>query len=488
MNNMHRSLLAAALLALASMSASAQQSGDFYEALGNPSAGGNTIDVEVNKGSAIRLNAAASSVAVADPAIADVQVLSPRMLYINGRGVGETSVIAVDGADNVIFESTINVTHNLSRLQRAAIDMSPDSKISASSTDNAIILKGTAESPVMAEKMQRMATSFLQGDNQRVINMIDTSASDQVMLKVRVVELARTELKRFGINWESVLASGNFLFGLGQGRDFIGNTVNAAGAANSFDRNTASGDNTIFGGFRDDAMSVNAAIDALEENGLVSVLAEPNLTTRSGMPASFLAGGEIPIPVPGEDGTVTIEYREFGVSLQFTPVVLSKDKISLTVLPEVSSLSDANAITAGEFGTIPSIQTRRASTTVDLGSGQTFAIAGLLRSDQGNNVSKFPILGDLPILGTLFRSTEFSNGQTELVILVTPYIARPIDKPELAATPLDGYTPPTDAERILLGRVNGEGHPEQPGSVKREPSGTTSYFEGIGGQAGFLMR
>lgn len=472
--NKLRPLCAVALLFAATNAVAAQSA--FYDALGGQGEG--ELDVEINKGSAVRLPAPAASVAVADPAIADVQVISPRMLYVNGRGIGETSLIAVDGSDNIIYETTINVTHNLSRLKRAAEEVSPNNDVVATSTDNAIILKGKVESPVAAEKIQRLANSFLRGDGQSVINMLDTSATDQVMLKVKIVEVSRNELKRFGINWESVFSPGNFVFGVGNGRDFID-------AGGGFTRGT-DGDNSIFIGNRTGSRNINAAIDALESDGLLTVLAEPNLTTRSGMPANFLAGGEYPIPVLGEEDSVTIEYRQFGVSLQFTPVVMSPEKISLTVLPEVSSLDPANGVQTGDF-VIPALSTRRASTTVDLGTGQTFAIAGLLRSDQGNNIDKFPILGDIPVIGALFRSSEFQNQQTELVILVTPYIVRPVDDPKLLATPLDGYKPATDGERILLGKLHSES-PKLTNSEKPDPAAPASVFEGIGGQAGFLIR
>lgn len=452
----------------------------------NAALGGGTITVEINKGTTIHLSAPAASVAVADPAIADVQVISPRLIMVAGRGVGETSVIAVDAKDNVILQSTVDVTHNLSRLDKALKDMDPSGKITATSADNAIVLKGKVDSPVESEKLQRLATGFLSGDKQQVINMMDTSAGDQVMLKVRVVELQRSELKRFGINWESVMNVGSFAFGLAQGRSFIGNTLNASGQPNAFDR-SPNGDNSILAGYTGSNGSINTMIDALESDGLVSVLAEPNLTTRSGQQASFLAGGEIPIPVAGQNGEVTIDYRQYGVSLQFTPIVLSKDKISLTVLPEVSALSDTVFVTTTTGVSVPAITTRRASTTVDLGSGQTFAVAGLMSSNGSNNISKFPFLGDVPVLGALFRSTAYQNDQTELVILVTPYIVKPVDDPTLLATPLDGMTPASDYERILLGKLTSE--PAMlPDSAKPSTNSPAAVFSGVGGNAGFLMR
>ncbi len=466
---------------IAGMAAPANN-GDFFSSLG-----GGVIEVEINKGTPVQLTSPAASVAIADPAIADVQVISPRLLMVAGRGVGETSILAVDSKDNVILQSTVNVTHNLSRLTRALKAMNPDSKVSASSADNAIVLKGKVDSPVLSEKLQRLASGFLSNERQQIINMMDTSGSDQVMLKVRVVELKRSELKRFGINWESILNTGNFVFGLAQGRDVIGGALTTGGAAgNSFTRSLA-GDNSLVAGFNSGSASINTVIDALQNDGLVSVLAEPNLTTRSGQQASFLAGGEIPIPVQGENNSVTIQYRQFGVSLQFTPVVLSKNKISLTVLPEVSALSEENRVTTTSGVSVPSITTRRASTTVDMGSGQTFAVAGLLRADTSNSISKFPFLGDVPILGTLFRSSAFRSDQTELVILITPFIVSPVDDGSQFATPLDGLVPATDAERILLGRLSGESEP-LPDSVALPPNSPAAAFSGIGGQAGFLMR
>ncbi len=466
---MTRITLSCALVLFSAAVAMAAPANDFFTSVGG------IIKVEINKGTPVHLPAPAASVAIADPTVADVQVISPKLIMIAGRGVGETSVIAVDNKDNVILQGTVVVSHNISSLQRALSAASPDNKLTATSIDGAIVLNGKVDSPIAAETAQRLASGFLSNDKQKVINMLDTSGGDQVMLKVRVVELARSELKRFGINWESLITAGSFVYGVGVGRDLV------SGAATAFDRAT-NGDNSIFGGFRDGNQNINVAIDALENDGLISVLAEPNLTTRSGQQASFLAGGEIPIPVQGQNNQVTIEYRKFGVSLQFTPIVMSKDKINLSVMPEVSALSETNRVSTTSGVSVPGFTTRRASTTVDLGSGQTFAIAGLLRNDSSNSVSKFPILGDVPVLGTLFRSSAFRNDQTELVILVTPFIVKPIDDPSKVATPLDGMTPANDFERIVLGRLTGE-TPKQPNSAK----GPAAIFSGVEGEAGFLI-
>jgi pilus assembly protein CpaC len=224
---------------------------------------------------------------------------------------------------------------------------------------------------------------------------------------------------------------------------------------------------------------INAAVDALAEEGLINVLAEPSLTAMSGETASFLAGGEFPIPVDSDEDGVTIEFKEFGVSLAFTPTVLSSERISLRVRPEVSDLSDVGAIDIGDL-VIPALATRRADTTVELGSGQTFAIGGLLSTDMQNRVSKFPGLGDLPVLGTLFRSQRFQSNETELVILVTPYLVRPVDEPVMAL-PTDGYKAPTDIERILEGRLHSARlQPGRPGPLA--PQG-----QRLAGPVGFVL-
>ena len=437
-------------------------------------------NIEINKGQVIRLGTPIASVAMANPGVADVQVVSPTLLYVNGRNIGETSLLAVSDTDDVILQANIRVTHNLSKLRETLQEALKGTDVSIDSTDKAIVLKGNVESPYMSERIQRVAASFLGGEGQSVINMLETSQGDQVMLKIKIAEVSRTELKRFGINLESLLSSGNFVFGLASGRDVLSSA--ASGILRS------GNDNSLYTGFSSGSVSINGIIDALEDDGLMTVLAEPNLTTKSGVNASFLAGGEFPIPVSGADGTVTIEYRPFGVSLNFTPVVLNERKISLTVSPEVSSISNLNGVSANGFQ-IPSIITRRTSTTVEVGSGESFAIAGLLNRRDTNDISKVPGLGDLPILGALFRSTEYRQEQTELVIIATPYIVRPVSADVQMATPLDGYKPATDIERILYGKMYHE-EPfdgDQDGIVE-DVSQFINHRPRLNGPAGFILR
>ncbi len=402
------------------------------------------VRVEVNKGHMIRLNDAATSVMVADPSIADIQVVSPRMIYVNARKVGETSIYALGANDSTVLDITVEVTHNISRMARAIKAVVPDADVQLKSIDGGLVMDGYVDSPIQSDTVKNLVSSFL-GEKEKLVNMVNTAGSDQVTLMVKVAEVSRNELKRFGIHLENFLNTGNFVFSLAQGRDFLG-------AGGALLRN--GGDSSLFAGFNTGRTSINGVLDALETQGLVSVLAEPSLTTTSGKPANFLAGGEYPIPVVDQDGKVSIQYKPFGIGLNFTPTVLSKDKISLNVTPEVSSIVDTNSIQTGSSTTyvVPSLQTRRAQTTVELGSGQTFAIAGLFKNDRNNGVDKFPGLGDLPVLGALFRSQQFRNDQSELVILVTPYIVKPVSDHKMQ-TPLDGYAPPSDLERILTAKL-----------------------------------
>jgi pilus assembly protein CpaC len=298
-----------------------------------------------------------------------------------------------------------------------------------------------------------------------------------VNLRVRVAEVARSQLKQFGINFENLLNHGNIAFGLAQGRDIVD-------ATGTLERNGS--ENTLYGGFRTGNANLNGVIDALEDQGLVTILAEPNLTALSGKSASFLAGGEFPIQTVSDNNTVSIEYKPFGVSLNFTPTVLSKDKISLLVNPEVSELSDSTVTVNSQQ--VPIIDTRRATTTVELGSGQSFTIAGLLKSDRSNSINKFPGLGDLPVLGSLFRSHAFQNNQTELVIIVTPYIVRGVDKLNTLTDPTQGLGLPSDMERLLFGKLYGEYGGDPAGRKAIEGQVDSGAVPTLRGPAGYVLK
>lgn len=402
-----------------------------------------SINIEINKGVTMRLTEPAQVVSVADPAIADVQVLAPDLISIQGTAVGQTSITAYGNGNDEILNGTITVSHNISRLKALIKRVMPDANVQFDSVDGALIISGEVDSPLESENIRRLATPFLTSQTETLVNMLNVRSSNQVMLRVRVAEVSRSELKRFGINLNAALFSGGqFAFGLVNGRDITpGNNgvlprVTGVGAATAA---LNSGD-----------ADISSVIDALAEDNMIKLLAEPNLTTSSGKAANFLAGGEFPVPVPADEGQVTIEWRQYGVGLQFTPEIVSANKISLHVLPEVSELSEIGSVDVQGF-TIPSITTRRAETTVELGSGESFAVAGLLRHNTGNNISKFPWLGDVPIIGTLFRSREYQNNQSELVIIVTPYIVRGTSRDKIM-DPAKGLHQASDAEQILQGQ------------------------------------
>jgi pilus assembly protein CpaC len=409
--------------------------------LASPVFADSLVKVEINKGKMIKFDKPASSVVIADPTTADVQVVSPKMVFVYGKKIGETSISAVDANDENIFQGVVDVTHNLSSLKRTVERVAPDSNVTFKTVDGGLVIDGSATSVQESENIRNVAAAFV-GERDKVVNMMTTGGGDQVTLQVKIVEMARNDLKNLGVNLQSSVTGGGI----------VSQVVNGVLDPNNLISRTVSADTNILTRITSGQNSITSLINILETQGLATVLAEPSLTTTTGKAASFLAGGQYPIPVAGQNGTVTVQYEPFGVSLNFTPVVMSNDRMSILVNPEVSTLNFSNPIQVAGF-TYPILDTRKAQATVELGSGQTFVLAGLLRSDTSNNVTKLPGVGDLPVLGTLFRSQRFQNNQTELVILVTPYIVRPISQAKKVQTPLDGYKPPSDMERNLMGSL-----------------------------------
>jgi pilus assembly protein CpaC len=407
--------------------------------------------IEVNKGRLVRLDQPAASVFLADPEIADIQVKSPTLVYVFAKKAGETSLFAVDQNDELLANFRIAVTHNLSGLEQALRDYIPDAYIKASSLGDAVVLSGVVRSAQQAEDARSLA-SRLSGGDANVINRISVKGPNQINLRVRIAEISRTTVKQLGFNWEGLFSAGSFAFGLATGTTVLTTSAAAATAATPrkfIIRNNVGGSSTdsVVGGFTKGNFDVNTVIDALESEGLITVLAEPNLTAMSGETASFLAGGEFPVPVPQDVNTITIEFKKFGVGLAFTPTILNDGRINLRVRPEVSQLSSTGEVRINGF-VIPALTTRRAETTVELGSGQSFAIGGLIQNNVAHDVRRYPGLGDLPILGALFRSDGFRRNETELVIVVTPYIVKPVSDSSMVSLPTDGLTVPSDAERL----------------------------------------
>ena len=403
--------------------------------------------LEVGQGRLIRLGGPAKTVFLADPKIADVDVKSPTLVYVNAKIPGQTNLIAVDGRGQVEANIQIASVYDESQLSADIKRLVPGTNITVSTANKALVLSGSADSAADAETARSIAGRYAP-DAQHVINAVSVDAPNQVNLRVRVAEVSRQVVKQFGFNWGGSGGKGQFAFGVQTGNTGLNITQGVAGLGATTAPVAAAGSNNIFLGFNSGLVDLNLLIDALETEQLVTVLAEPNLTAISGAPANFLAGGEYPIPVPQSLGVTTIEYKNYGVSLNFVATIVDGGRINLQVAPEVSQLSSQGAITLnGQV--IPALTTRRAQTTVDLASGQSLAIAGLIQNNYNQSISKFPGLGNVPVLGALFRSDSFQHDETELVIIVTPYIVRP-SSGRLAA-PTDGYIPPSDAARLLYG-------------------------------------
>jgi pilus assembly protein CpaC len=393
------------------------------------------VSLVVGTGQLIRVEEEFSSLFVANPEVADVEVKSPRLMYLTGVGVGETSLFAVDDSDNVLMSARVKVTHNIDALQQGISSMAPGQNVTAATVDQSLVLTGTVQTAEQAANVVQVASQFVD-DPTRVVNRLNVATPTQVNLQVRIAEVSRNIDRRLGIQWNNISVNAG-----GANLRFRGGLGSAAGGA------AGGGYSTSYGATRG-SFNIDVVLQALAEEGLVTIMAEPNLTARSGEPATFLAGGEYPYQTVSEEGTDT-EFKNFGIGLNFTPTVMDGNRISLTVGTEVSELNFENG------SDVPSLRTRRAETTVDLASGQSFAIAGLMENQSSQNASRMPALGTLPVVGALFRSNAFQRGQTELVIIVTPIIVNPTTGKRVA-TPIDTFVPPNDFEQILLGRFQGK--------------------------------
>lgn len=413
-----------------------------------------SLHLQVSEGRLIELPRAAATVFVADPAIADVQAPTRTSVFVFGKSPGRTSVFALDATGHPIIARDVVVAHDIADLEQLIKQQVPGAAVVASSTPAGIVLRGSVPSPDAAEAVQTLAARFA-GEKGAVINRLALPAATEVNLRVRVAEVDRQITKQFGFNWNAIANPGAFSFGLFTGRTFLSSGAGALSSANQIVpapvlATGASIPGSILAGVQTSRVSADTLLDLLAEQGLVTILAEPNLTAISGQPASFLAGGEFPIPVAQINNTTTIEFKKFGVSLEFVPTVLTDNRITIKVKPEVSQLSSEGAIQLQGI-TIPALSVRRAETSVELGSGQSFAIAGLIQNNSSTDITKYPGLGDVPVLGTLFRSSSFQRNEFELVIIVTPYIVHPVASAEAMRLPTDGFAPATDLERIFQG-------------------------------------
>ncbi len=404
----------------------------------------------VGKSVVIDLPRDIKDVLVADPKIANAVVRSAQRAYIIGATVGQTNIVFFDAAGQQIAAYDIAVKRDLNGVRAALRAALPNADIQIEGVGEGVMLTGSAASPIEAQQAGEIATRLV-GSADKVVNSITVRGRDQVMLKVTVAEVSRSLIKQLGIDLTANLNYGTTVVKFTNNNPFTANNA-ALVPGNAL--------TTSFGA----APSVSATLRAMESAGVVRTLAEPNLTAISGESATFISGGEFPIPTGVTCQTTTggaigncvqtVSFKKFGISLNFTPVVLTEGRISLRVMTEVSEVSTENSLTGGAGGTtIPSIKTRRAETTLEIPSGGSMAMAGLIQDQTKQAINGLPGLASLPVLGTLFRSRDFVNNQTEMMVLVTPYVVRAVAQKDLSR-PDDGFANASDPQADLLGSIN----------------------------------
>ena len=411
------------------------------------------FELGVGKSKVVDLTTPIKRASLANPEVADTVVLSPKQIYLTGKAIGVTTLTLWKENGELFSAFDVRVTPDLSQLREQLHKILPDEQgILVTATHDHMTLSGGISNLARQSRALEIAEPYAP---KKVVNLLQVGGAQQVMLEVRVAEMDRNLVRQIGINMNGVGQGGNFgvtalnsitsLAGPGELTGPMSQFV--TGAVNALVR------------FHTGDITWTGFIDALKQEDVVKVLAKPTLVAISGQEAQFLSGGEFPFPIPQAFGVVTIQYKKFGVGLSFTPTVLSNNRISMAVAPEVSDLDFSNALQIQGF-TIPTIATRRATTVVELADGQSFAIAGLLKDNVREVVQKFPVLGDIPVLGALFRSSRFVKNQTELVIIVTPHFVKPMDAAQLAL-PTDTFIEPNDWEFYLMGWTDGLGYAPQ---------------------------
>lgn len=451
------------------------------------------VRIGKNKAMLVEMPHELRDVMVSAPEIVDAVVQSSRRVHLIGKKYGQSNAFFFDSSGRQVLTLEISVEHDTSVLDRLLARLIPGSNIRSEMLNETVILTGTVRTPSDSSRARDVATRFITSpdatenrrDDKKVINLISVEGEEQVMLKVIVAEVQRELLKQFGVNVAAAVNAGNFGIGLltanalpltaaaGLGSlpvPGINNTVDGqnlcAGGVTCFYNSGPSGNfgnSGLTQGWSAGNASISSAVRALERDGFARTLAEPNLTAISGEPAKFHAGGEYPIPVVDATGQTTVVYREFGVKVVFTPFVLSEGRISLKIETEVSELSNAGAVTLSSIS-IPALKKRQANSTVELPSGGSLALAGLISDDVRQNIDGLPGLKDMPVLGTLFRSRDFIKRETELVVIVTPYLVRPVSQKQLAK-PTDGLVPSSDMRANFMGHLNviyGGGYRDHP--------------------------
>ncbi|MFV0645261.1 MAG: type II and III secretion system protein family protein [Sphingomonadaceae bacterium] len=450
------------------------------------------IVISIGRGELVNVPGAMADVFVANDDVADVQVKSQRQLYVFGKSGGETTVYASNAAGDVIWSANVRVGSNIDSIDQMLALAMPAAKVSvATMGTNTVLLTGTVAAPEDAAEAERLVKAFV-GDDANVVTRLKMATPLQVNLQVRIAEVSRNFIRTINTNISSVDGSNGFKFGIGNGRA-LGNggftttgPLGVVGTGVQVPGGTAIGttgnSTTLAGMGKFLGLNLIGALDLGETEGLVTTLSNPNLTALSGETAEFLAGGEFPIPTSQGLGATSIEYRKYGVSLAYTPTVLANGRISLRVRPEVSELSNQGAVVMNNFQ-IPALTVRRAETTVELGSGQSFMIAGLMSNNSLRSIQKVPGAGDIPVLGNLFRSSDFRRGETELVIVVTPYLVNPVNANDIKL-PTDGFRASNTAQDLLLMQDNdGVTGGSRPMPTSRNSEVPQQGFSGIDPQA-----
>ena len=426
-------VLIAAVCALTALTltmiSSAEAAGRVYHLSDDDS---QSIQLPKGKSATVRTETSVTDIIVGDPEIATVAPLTDQSLYVIGKKIGSTSVAVFDSEKQLIGEIEVEVASDTSKLAAQLRQNIPGANIKVSSINGRIMLSGNAHNALAVKKAMAIAGEY----GEDVINSITIGRSQQVLLEVRFIEAFRDSQREVGINWRAVGDRLNLRLGTFGVNTLVSGTVPFG---------------SMLGTILTGGVKVDALIQALEQRGLARRLAEPNLIALSGDTATFLAGGEFPFPVGQEDNTITLEFKKFGVSLAFTPTVLADEVINLQIDPEVSQLDNTNAIRLADIE-IPSLTVRRASTTVELRDGQSFVIAGLLQANANTQRDQLPWIGDVPVLGALFRSAAYRREETDLAIIVTPHIVEPIAPGDAVATPLDATRPANDVDFFLFGK------------------------------------
>jgi pilus assembly protein CpaC len=395
-----------------------------------------SIDLGSGEGRVIRFGQPVDSVLVAEPGVADLQVVSPGVIYVFGKRPGNTSLVALDNAGNQIASMSLNVGANAQTVSGA---LNPNSGVQVKGAGNRMTARGQVKDVNEAINLNALMDPTGQDWSGAVNTAQYTGGSAQVNIRVRFAEVSRDELLRYGVSWNALFNNGTFSFGL-----LTGGTLPAQAAAGA--------SNLVGLGLDSGNFNIDSVLEALQSNGVLEVLAEPNITASTGETASFLAGGEVPIPVPVNSDLVGVQYKSYGVSLVFSPTLLPNNRIALQVRPEVSTLMGSASLAISGYQ-VPSFRVRRADTRVEVGSGQTFAIAGLFQRDSAQDIEKLPLLGDMPVLGNLFRSKRFQRNETELVILITPYLVEPVQTAKATLSPTD--KPPKPTTTAALSQAGG---------------------------------